>query len=65
MSALIEARDLVKHFPVSRKLGQVLRGERPTVKAVDGVSFAIGRGENVGILGESGCGKTTLGRLLL
>ena len=35
------------------------------MKAVDGVSFAIGRGENIGILGESGCGKTTLGRLLL
>jgi oligopeptide/dipeptide ABC transporter ATP-binding protein len=65
MSALVEVRDLVKHFPVRRRLGQVLRGERPAVKAVDGVSFAIGRGENVGILGESGCGKTTLGRLLL
>jgi oligopeptide/dipeptide ABC transporter ATP-binding protein len=65
MSPLVETRDLVKHFPVTRKLGQVLRGERPAVKAVDGVSFAIGRGENVGILGESGCGKTTLGRLLL
>ncbi|HEX5079899.1 MAG TPA: ABC transporter ATP-binding protein [Geminicoccaceae bacterium] len=65
MSALVEVQDLVKHFPVGRKLGQVLRGEHPTVKAVDGVSFAIGRGENIGILGESGCGKTTLGRLLL
>jgi oligopeptide/dipeptide ABC transporter ATP-binding protein len=65
MSALVEVRDLVKHFPVRRRLGQVLRGEHPAVKAVDGVSFAIGRGENVGILGESGCGKTTLGRLLL
>jgi oligopeptide/dipeptide ABC transporter ATP-binding protein len=65
MSALVEVRDLVKHFPVRRRLGQVLHGERPAVKAVDGVSFAIGRGENVGILGESGCGKTTLGRLLL
>ena len=65
MSPLVEARDLVKHFPVRRKLGEVLRGERPAVKAVDGVSFAISPGENVGILGESGCGKTTLGRLLL
>ena len=65
MSALVEVRDLVKHFPLRRRLGHVLRGERPAVKAVDGVSFAIGHGENVGILGESGCGKTTLGRLLL
>jgi oligopeptide/dipeptide ABC transporter ATP-binding protein len=65
MSALVEVRGLVKHFPVRRRLGQVLRGERPAVKAVDGISFTIGRGENVGILGESGCGKTTLGRLLL
>jgi oligopeptide/dipeptide ABC transporter ATP-binding protein len=65
MSALVEVRDLVKHFPVRRRLGQVLRGERPAVKAVDGVSFAIRPGENIGILGESGCGKTTLGRLLL
>jgi peptide/nickel transport system ATP-binding protein len=65
MSALVEAQDLVKHFPVARKLGQVLRGERPAVKAVDGVSFTVDRGESLGILGESGCGKTTLGRLLL
>jgi oligopeptide/dipeptide ABC transporter ATP-binding protein len=65
MSALVEVRDLVKHFPVTRRLSQVLRGEHPAVKAVDGVSFAIRPGENVGILGESGCGKTTLGRLLL
>jgi oligopeptide/dipeptide ABC transporter ATP-binding protein len=65
MSALVDARELVKHFPVARRLGQVVRGERPAVKAVDGVSFTIGRGESLGILGESGCGKTTLGRLLL
>jgi oligopeptide/dipeptide ABC transporter ATP-binding protein len=65
MSPLVETRDLVKHFPVARRLGQVVRGERPAVKAVDGVSFTIDRGESLGILGESGCGKTTLGRLLL
>jgi len=62
---LLEARNLVKHFPLRRSLVQALRGERPAVRAVDGVSFFVRRGEILGLVGESGCGKTTTGRLLL
>ena len=62
---LLEARELVKHFPLRRSLSQALRGERPAVRAVDGVSFHVRRGEILGLVGESGCGKTTTGRLLL
>ena len=60
--SLLEVRELKKHFPI---LGGVF--SRPTgyVKAVDGVSFDIRRGETLGIVGESGCGKTTLGRVIL
>lgn len=62
---LLEARNLVKHFPLRRSMRQALRGERPAVRAVDGVSFYVRRGEILGLVGESGCGKTTTGRLLL
>jgi oligopeptide/dipeptide ABC transporter ATP-binding protein len=65
MEPLIAVNDLAKHFPTGRTLRQALRGERPAVRAVDGVSFAIGEGESIGLLGESGCGKTTIGRLIL
>ena len=54
---LVEVRDLVKHFP--------LEGSDDVVRAVDGVSFAIFRGETLGLVGESGCGKSTVGRCLL
>lgn len=65
MSALVELRDVVKHFPVSRSLGEIVRGVHPAVRALDGVSLDIGTGGAVAIVGESGCGKTTLGRLML
>jgi oligopeptide/dipeptide ABC transporter ATP-binding protein len=59
---LLEADHLVKHFPI---LGGVLQRRVGVVHAVDDVSFIIRRGETVGLVGESGCGKTTVGRLLL
>jgi oligopeptide/dipeptide ABC transporter ATP-binding protein len=65
MASLVELRDVVKHFPVTRSLGEIVRGERPAVRALDGVSFHLGAGDAVAIVGESGCGKTTLGRLML
>ena len=59
---LLEIRDLVKHFPIKSGL---LRRVTNHVKAVDGVSFTLRRGETLGLVGESGCGKTTLGRTAL
>ncbi|HBE81260.1 MAG TPA: dipeptide/oligopeptide/nickel ABC transporter ATP-binding protein, partial [Blastocatellia bacterium] len=54
---LLAARDLVKHFPVE--------DSDDVVRAVDGVSFEISSGETLGLVGESGCGKSTVGRCLL
>jgi oligopeptide/dipeptide ABC transporter ATP-binding protein len=59
---VLEVRDLKKHFPVKKGLLQKTVGQ---VFAVDGVSFTIGKGETVGLVGESGCGKSTVGRTLL
>jgi len=59
---LVEVEDLVKHFPIR---GGVLQRTVNVVQAVDGVSFTIRRGETLGLVGESGCGKTTVGRVLL
>ena len=58
---LLTVQGLTKHFPVR---GNPF-GERRTVRAVDDVSFAVGKGETVGIVGESGCGKSTTARLLM
>jgi oligopeptide transport system ATP-binding protein len=60
--ALLEVRDLRKHFPIRRGL---FAREVGSVKAVDGVSFDLAGGETLGLVGESGCGKTTVGRSLL
>ncbi|MFI4917500.1 MAG: ABC transporter ATP-binding protein [Phycisphaerales bacterium JB060] len=59
---LLSVKDLKTHFPVRSGLLQRVTGH---VKAVDGVSFDLGRGETLGLVGESGCGKTTVGRTLL
>jgi peptide/nickel transport system ATP-binding protein len=60
---ILEVRDLVKEFPVMA--GGVLRHQVGSVKAVSDVTFDIRRGETFGLVGESGCGKTTVGRLLV
>jgi len=60
---LVQVRDLKKYFPVRQ--GLVFEREVGSVKAVDGISFDIQRGETLGLVGESGCGKTTAGRTIL
>ena len=65
MAALVEVRDVAKHFAMARTLGELAHGRHPAVHALDGVTFDIGKGDALAVVGESGCGKTTLGRLLL
>jgi oligopeptide/dipeptide ABC transporter ATP-binding protein len=60
---LLEVRDLQKHFPLRR--GVIVSRVVGSVKAVDGVSFTLGRGETFALVGESGCGKTTTARVIL
>jgi oligopeptide transport system ATP-binding protein len=60
---LLEVRGLAMHFPVSE--GILMARKVGEVKAVDGIDFAIARGETLGLVGESGCGKTTTGRCIL
>jgi len=64
-SALLEVSDLSKHFRSRRGLASLLTGEARTIPAVDGVSFYLKENETVGLVGESGCGKTTIGRTVL
>jgi oligopeptide/dipeptide ABC transporter ATP-binding protein len=59
---VLEIEDLKKHFPI---YGGILRRRVAAVHAVDGVSFTVRKGETLGLVGESGCGKTTLGRTIL
>jgi oligopeptide/dipeptide ABC transporter ATP-binding protein len=61
-SLLLDVRNLVKHYPAR---GGFLRPPQGSVKAVDGVSFQLSAGQTLGLVGESGCGKTTVGRALL
>jgi peptide/nickel transport system ATP-binding protein/oligopeptide transport system ATP-binding protein len=60
---LLEVSGLRKHFPVTR--GIIFKQQVGAVKAVDGLDFAIRKGETLGLVGESGCGKTTTGRLIM
>jgi len=62
VTPLLEAVDLAKHFPVRRGLFGRARG---AVRAVDGVSFVVEKGRTLGVVGESGCGKTTTAKLVL
>ena len=59
---LLEVRDLKKYFPIRKGLLRRVVGQ---VKAVDGVSFSIRKGETLALVGESGCGKTTVSRCIL
>jgi len=59
---LVEVTDLVKHFPIKR--GVIIQRPVGAVHAVDGVSFAVRRGETFGLVGETGCGKSTTARLI-
>lgn len=61
--AFLEVRDLTKHFEIgARRFGRALR---PVIRAVDSISFDIGEGETLGLVGESGCGKSTTGRMVV
>jgi oligopeptide/dipeptide ABC transporter ATP-binding protein len=60
---LVRVRDLVKHFPITR--GIILQRKIAAVRAVDGVSFDVQHGETLGIVGETGCGKSTTARLIM
>jgi oligopeptide transport system ATP-binding protein len=56
---------MTKQFPAARNISDFLAGKRRTVRAVDGISFTIRRGDTLGLVGESGCGKTTTAKIIL
>src|ERR687896_2098099 len=60
---LLVVEDLKKHFPVTR--GIIFQKQIAAVKAVDGVSFTVREGETLGVVGESGCGKSTMARCIM
>ncbi|MDE1858796.1 MAG: ATP-binding cassette domain-containing protein, partial [Thaumarchaeota archaeon] len=62
--SLLEVKDLVKYFPVYQR-GILTRKKVGDVHAIDKISFTVGKGETLGLVGESGCGKTTTGKVVL
>nr|WP_058004706.1 dipeptide ABC transporter ATP-binding protein [Heyndrickxia oleronia] len=62
MSTLVEVKNLKKHFPISKR---IFSKKTSVVKAVDGLTFMIEKGETLGLVGESGCGKSTTGRMIM
>lgn len=58
---LLKVENLTKHFPIKKG---ILRRQVGAVKAVDGIDFEVRRGETLGVVGESGCGKSTMGRVI-
>src|SRR5690606_28817796 len=60
---ILQVRDLKKHFPITS--GLIVQRQVGAVRAVDGVSFDVYKGETLGLVGESGCGKSTTGRTVL
>lgn len=62
-NSLVRVENITKHFPISE--GILFRRQTGAVRAVDGVTFDIKKGETLGVVGESGCGKTTLGRVIV
>ncbi|HEY4599779.1 MAG TPA: dipeptide ABC transporter ATP-binding protein [Cerasibacillus sp.] len=63
MTTLLEVKELKKYFPL--KSDKLFSRKKPMLKAVDGVSFSVKKGETLGLVGESGCGKSTTGRAIL
>jgi len=62
---IFKIKNLHKWFPIRRTITQILKGEHVWVKAVDGITFNVNQGEIFGLVGESGCGKTTTGKLFM